>query len=200
LTTFPDELYAILSLESYRSRTVVVGEDLGTVPHYVRPMMKNHGVHRMYVMHYELASADTRKILKPVPADSIASLNTHDMFPFAAVWDGTDIEQRAALGLINRATANREKRLWEERKRALVRLLQGKGFLDNTPASVEEALKACLAFLSASDAAVMLVNLEDLWLEARPQNIPLDELCQIPRIIDTLRMVNQIRKRREPSR
>jgi len=213
----PDELYAILSLESYRSRTVVVGEDLGTVPHYVRPMMKNHGVHRMYVMHYELASADTRKILKPVPADSIASLNTHDMFPFAAVWDGTDIEQRAALGLINRATANREKRLWEERKRALVRLLQGKGFLDNTPASVEEALKACLAFLSASDAAVMLVNLEDLWLEARPQNIPsttddiypnwrnkagyrLDELCQIPRIIDTLRMVNQIRKRREPSR
>jgi 4-alpha-glucanotransferase len=213
----PDELYAILSLESHRSWTVIVGEDLGTVPHYVRPMMKKHGVYRMYVMHYELASANKGKILKPVPADSIASLNTHDMFPFAAVWNGTDIEQRAALGLLNRATANCERRLWEERKRALVRLLREKGFLDNTRASIEEVLRACLAFLSASDAAVVLVNLEDLWLETRPQNIPsttadiypnwrnktlyrLDELCQVPRVIDTLRMVDRIRRGKEPLR
>ncbi len=211
----PDELYAILSLESHRSRTVIVGEDLGTVPHYVRPAMKKHGVYRMYVLHYELASADKGKILKPVPGDSIASLNTHDMFPFAAVWNGTDIEQRAALGLLGRVAANRERRLWEEKKRALVRLLQAKGFLDRTPASAEEVLKACLAFLSTSDAGMVLVNMEDLWLETRPQNIPtttddiypnwrhkaryrLDELCQMPRVVATLRMVDRIRRRGEP--
>ncbi len=211
----PDELYAILSLESHRSRTVIVGEDLGTVPHYVRPAMKKHGVYRMYVMHYELASADKGKILKPIPGDSIASLNTHDMFPFAAVWNETDIEQRAALGLLGRAAANRERRLWEERKRALVRLLQTKGFLDKTSASAEEVLKACLAFLSASDAGVVLVNIEDLWFETRPQNIPsttddvypnwrnkaryrLDELCQMPQVVATLRMVDRIRRRGEP--
>ncbi len=213
----PDELYAILSLESHRSRTVIVGEDLGTVPPYVRPMMKKHGVHRMYVMHYELASAGTGQILKPVPAKAIASLNTHDMFPFAAVWDGTDIAQRAAIGLLDKAAANRERRFWEERKRALVRFLKEKGFLDETPASAEAVLKACLAFLSASDAAMVLVNLEDLWLETRPQNIPstaddvypnwrhkaryhLDELCQMPQVVATLRMVDRIRRRGETPR
>jgi 4-alpha-glucanotransferase len=208
----PDELYAILSLESHRSRTVIVGEDLGTVPHYVRPVMKKHGVYRMYVMHYELASAGTGKILKPIPGNSIASLNTHDMFPFAAIWNGLDIEQRAALGLLGSAAANRERRFWEERKRALVRLLQEKGVLDKTPASAEAVLRACLAFLSVSDAGMVLVNLEDLWLETRPQNIPsttddvypnwrnkaryrLDELCQMPQVVAILRMVDRIRKR-----
>jgi 4-alpha-glucanotransferase len=213
----PDELYAILSLESHRSRTVIVGEDLGTVPPYVRPMMKKHGMYRMYVLHYELASAGTGKILKPVPGNSIASLNTHDIFPFAAVWNGTEIEQRAALGLLGRAAADRERKLWEGKKRALVRLLQAKGFLDKTPASAEEVLQACLAFLSASDAVMVLVNLEDLWLETRPQNIPstaddaypnwrhkaryrLDEFCQMPLVVDTLHMVDRIRRGGESPR
>ncbi len=211
----PDELYAILSLESHRSRTVIVGEDLGTVPHYVRPAMRKHGVHRMYVMHYELAFAGAGKILKPIPANSIASLNTHDMFPFAAVWRGWDIARRADLGLLGKEAADREKKLWEEKKKALVRLLQEKGFLDESPASAEGVLQACLAFLSASDAQMVMVNLEDLWLETRPQNIPgtiddiypnwrhkahyrLDELCQMPRVVATLHMVNQIRRREEP--
>jgi len=213
----PDELYAILSLESHRSRTVIVGEDLGTVPHYVRPAMKKHGVYRMYVMHYELASTGTGKILKHIPGNSIASLNTHDMFPFAAVWNGTDIEQRIALGILGKDVAHLERRLWAERKRALVRLLQEKGVLDKTPASAEAVLRACLAFLSASDAAMVLVNLEDLWLETRPQNIPsttddvypnwrnkarhrLDEFCQMPRVVDTLRMVDRTRTRGESPR
>ena len=213
----PDELYAILSLESHRSRTVIVGEDLGTVPPYVRPAMKKHGMYRMYVMHYELASAGTGKILKPVPGNSIASLNTHDMFPFAAVWNGTDIEQRAALGILDKDVAHLERRLWEERKRALVRLLKKEGFLDRTQTSAEAVLRACLAFLSASDAAMVLVNLEDLWLETRPQNIPsttddvypnwrnkarhrLDEFCQMPRVVDTLRMVDRTRRRGESPR
>lgn len=213
----PDELYAILSLESHRSRTVIVGEDLGTVPPYVRPAMKQHGVYRMYVMHYELASAGSGKILKPIPGNSIASLNTHDMFPFAAAWNGTDIEQRAALGLLGRAASNRERSLWEERKRALVRLLKKRGFLDRTQTSVESVLKACLAFLSASAAGMVLVNMEDLWLETRPQNIPsttddvypnwrnkaryrLDEICQMPQVVATLRMVDRIRRRGGPPR
>ncbi len=210
----PEDFYAILSLESHRNRTIIVGEDLGTVPSYIRPAMKKHGMYRMYVMHYELAAGLGRN-LKPVPSDSIASMNTHDMFPFAAVWDGTDIEQMTALGFLDRATAKLERKLWENRKRALVRLLQVKGFLDKTPASTEEVLKACLVFLSDSDARMVLVNLEDLWLETRPQNIPsttdevypnwrhkaryrLDELCQMPQVVATLHIVNRIRRGGKP--
>ncbi|CEP67915.1 Glycoside hydrolase, superfamily [Moorella glycerini] len=32
--------------------------------------------------------------------------------------------------------------------------------------------RACLAHLAASRARILLVNLEDLWLETAPQNIP----------------------------
>ena len=39
-----NELYAILCIESNRHRCAVVGEDLGTVPHYVPAMMKKHGL------------------------------------------------------------------------------------------------------------------------------------------------------------
>ena len=33
-------------------------------------------------------------------------------------------------------------------------------------------LSAWLNFLAASQARIMVVNLEDLWLETRPQNVP----------------------------
>ena len=35
-----------------------------------------------------------------------------------------------------------------------------------------EVLRAVLTALSASDAAMVVANLEDLWLETRPQNVP----------------------------
>ncbi|HET6585818.1 MAG TPA: 4-alpha-glucanotransferase, partial [Nannocystaceae bacterium] len=47
-----DELYAILSIESHRSGTLLVGEDLGTVPPEVHAAMAEHGVHGMHVVEY----------------------------------------------------------------------------------------------------------------------------------------------------
>ncbi len=49
-----EELYAILTLESYRHKSIIIGEDLGMVPPEVRPMMEKHGIYRMYVGQYEL--------------------------------------------------------------------------------------------------------------------------------------------------
>ena len=37
---------------------------------------------------------------------------------------------------------------------------------------MEAVLRACLAHLSASPARLVLVNVEDLWLETSPQNVP----------------------------
>ncbi|MFC1938945.1 4-alpha-glucanotransferase, partial [Chloroflexota bacterium] len=103
-----DELYAILALEARRHGAIIVGEDLGTVPLYVRQAMKKKGLHRMYVMHYELAS-DQRRRLPPVSSDSVASLNTHDMPPFAGFWQGLDIEERRQLGLLDSVCARAER-------------------------------------------------------------------------------------------
>ncbi len=38
--------------------------------------------------------------VQPVPASEVASVNTHDMPPFAAFWKGLDIDDRLDLGLI----------------------------------------------------------------------------------------------------
>jgi len=203
-----EELYAILALESHRHKTAIVGENLGTVPPGVRPAMARHGINSMYVLHYELAS-NPKKALRQPPASSLASLNTHDIPPFAAFWQGLDIKQRLELGLLDGVGAQRENRHRQATKKALVMFLQEKGFEPNN-VDAYSTLKACLAFLSSSQAQVVLVNLEDLWLETHPQNIPgtedeypnwrrkarynFEDFCQMPRLVDTLRMIDYLRK------
>ncbi|MFC1939468.1 4-alpha-glucanotransferase [Chloroflexota bacterium] len=209
-----EELYAILSLESHRNKTIIVGEDLGTVPPYVRRAMRKHALHRMYVVHYELAS-DPKKGLPPVSRDSVASLNTHDMSLFASFWQGLDIEERLGLGLLDKAGARREQKNYADMKRALINFLQGGGWLQERRENMADVLRACLSFLAASRTPMVLLNLEDLWLETRPQNVPstrtecpnwrrkaryaLEEFCQMPQVVDTLRTINELRKRVQAS-
>ncbi len=204
-----EEFYAILALESHRSKTIVVGEDLGTVPAYVRPAMSRHGLQRLYVLQYELA-CNPQKPMSRIPPDSIASLNTHDMPPFAAFWKASDIKEREAMKLLNRASARIEWRNRRYLKKALVTFLQSKGWLKGKAQDILAIIKACLAFLSASQARVVLINLEDLWLETQPQNIPstreeypnwrrkarytLEAFCQMSEVRDTLREVDTLRE------
>jgi len=206
----PEEFYAILSLESHRGRALIVGEDLGTVPREVRPAMRQHSIHRSYVVQYELCS-DPRKQLPAVPPDTVASLNTHDMPPFAAFWQGFDIKQRLDLDLVDKAGARVEAENREAMKDALITTVASRGWpIENTPADQQSVLKAALSLLSASRATVVLVNLEDLWLETEPQNVPgtqakhpnwhrkaqygFEAFCQLPAVIDVLREVNRIRR------
>jgi len=162
-----EELYAILSLESHRNRCVIVGENLGTVPGYVNRAMRRHGIHGMYVLQYELGG----KRPPPVPRAAVASLNTHDMPPFAGFWRGMDITQRRELALTDDDGARRERLERDTVTARLAGFLRGAGWLG--PGTDEQGvLEACLAFLGAGDARMVLVNLEDLWLESAPQNVP----------------------------
>ena len=187
----PEEWYAIVALESRRSGTAIVGEDLGTVPPAVRASMDRHGLLRSYVLQME-AGPDG---LRPPPARSLATLNTHDMPPFAAWWDGTGGRTRSAVA------------------RDLRRL----GFLVRGAERDEAAvLRACLAYLGRSPARIAIANLEDLWGEHEPQNRPgstgypswrrraahpLEELPRLPEVADTLAEVGVLRRQRgAPSR
>jgi 4-alpha-glucanotransferase len=159
-----DELYAILVLESRRHNCTIVGEDLGTVPPEVPKKMSRHGLRRMYVVQYE-AKPDAP--LPPPPAASAASINTHDMPTFTAWWSAKDVDDRLTMGLLDDAGAQRERETREQMKRSIVQeLVAG-------PASdVQTALEAVLSYLASSDAEIVLINLEDLWREREPQNVP----------------------------
>jgi 4-alpha-glucanotransferase len=142
-----DELYAILALESQRHGCVIVGEDLGTVPPEVPKTMQRHGVRRMFVVQYE------GKLSGP-PAASVASVNTHDMPTFAGWSRGRDVDERVELGLLDEIGAQRERETREKTSREV------------------GSIESVLTFLAASDAEIVLINLEDLWGETEPQNMP----------------------------
>ena len=96
----PEEIYALLALESQRHQCAVVGEDLGIVPPAVRAAMARHNVDGMYVMAIELHDDAQQPYTRPKQR-SVASFGTHDLPPFAAFWQGSDIELRQSLGVLD---------------------------------------------------------------------------------------------------
>ena len=171
-----DELYAILSLESHRHKAGVVGENLGVVPPAVNSAMARHNIQKMYVMQYEIAGSDVQHALRRAPRGTVATLNTHDMPPFRAFLDGTDIEDRLDLRFINLKEAQKERKTRATNRKALIADLQRKGFLKSGRRPAPQAIyRAALEFLAASKAGIVLLNLEDLWQETQPQNVPATE-------------------------
>ncbi|MBF7083820.1 4-alpha-glucanotransferase [Desulfallas sp. Bu1-1] len=183
-----EEFYALLALESHRHRTLLVGEDLGVVPGYIRTAMDRHRVYRMYILPFEISEVPGRGI-NPVPARALTAMNTHDMPPFAAYWPRENPARRLALS----------------------RFLRRGGWLGAPAGKTRAVLEACLEFLAAGRARLLLVNLEDLWLETEPQNIPgttgeypnwrrkaskdFETFSRMPGVWKTLRKIDRLRKR-----
>jgi 4-alpha-glucanotransferase len=168
-----EEQYAILSVESHRHQAGIVGENLGTVPPEVNAAMRRHNVQQMYVVQYEVVGEDPKRALRSVPANTVASLNTHDMPPFRAFLDGEDIEDRLKLKFLSADDAKKERQRRAAVKKILVEFLQHKKFLrEGIRVSPEAIFRATVEFLAASMANVVLINLEDLWQETLPQNVP----------------------------
>ncbi len=167
----PDEIYAVLTLESHRNQCALAGEDLGTVPPEVRPAMRRHGVASLFVGQFAMPGHPGEHMAVPA-AEHVASLNTHDTPTFAGFWRGADIDDKRALGLIDDAQVELERAARARTRAALAGadLLAGADATDEDAAHA--AMTACTQVLAASPAHLVLVTLEDLWLEAAPQNVP----------------------------
>jgi len=171
-----EELHAVLCLEAHRSGTVVVGEDLGTVPGLVRRVMQRDGLQRSFV--FEFASRADDPLPSP-PEESLASLATHDLPPFASFWRGLDVEERLARKEIDRASAStlcQQRASW---RKAVLKVLGAEqepeassDHIDTSGQITRRALEGCLVHLARSPARLVMADLEDLWLESEPQNRP----------------------------
>lgn len=182
------EFYAVLTLESQRHRSLVVGEDLGTVPEGVRETMTARHIHRMHVLPFEYYGYPDRS-RRDIPYYSLACLGTHDMLPYAS-W----FEQEKATG----------------NPMVLLDFLHDQGWLEAPTQAMQPVLRASLSHLAASPARILLINLEDLWQETAPQNIPgtideypnwrrktrygLEEIVEQAFVQETLQQVNHLRK------
>ena len=211
-----EELYAILCLESHRQRAAIVGENLGTVPPYVNSALARHGILKMFVVQYEVEGGP-RRALERVPADALASINTHDMPPFAGWWEGRDIAERRALGLLDPAAARAAHKSRAARRELLAKHLRRAGWLRRTGRGVSEVFRACAGFLAASRAGALLLNLEDLWGETEPQNTPgtssrerpnwrrparyaLEEFVRLPAVGSVFRSIRRLRRQKPKAR
>jgi 4-alpha-glucanotransferase len=115
---------------------------------------------------------DPNAALPPPNALSVASLNTHDTPTFAAHWRGDDLIESVRLGLMPRSGLKAAKKNREQIKTALIQFLKNEGFLRAGKPALRDIVRALIAWLKASPAEITLINLEDLWLETRPQNVP----------------------------
>ncbi len=133
-----EELYAILSLESHRHQTEIVGENLGTVPGEVGRAIRRHNVSGMYVLPFEVDAG--RQEIRMPHESAVAALNTHDLPTFAGWWSGEDIALRESLRLAGPEQAAREREERAQARRAVLSALDRRGLL---PAGRREKPGAC---------------------------------------------------------
>ncbi|MBX3249185.1 MAG: 4-alpha-glucanotransferase [Myxococcales bacterium] len=161
--TCPDELHALLSLLSHRHRCRLVGEDLGTVPDAVRTSMARHNEARTWVFYFFAHDWGW----EAPPEGSVATLNTHDLPTWAGWWQGKDIDDWVELGLYDEARAEAAKAERETLTADLRRCLSMPD--DATPRVVHDRIATAVA---EGPGDLLLLTLEDLWEEDRPQNVP----------------------------
>jgi 4-alpha-glucanotransferase len=162
-----EELFAVVMIEAARAGAVVVGEDLGTVPRQVRALMGRFGLLGMHVQQFALAT--NGRSIRPARPGVLASLNTHDTPGFAAFWNADDVKLRLNLGHVDSAEAKAE----AARRRSLRRAVsQELGEQSLGHRSAREAALSLMRLQARGRAQISLVNLEDLWGEREPQNVP----------------------------
>jgi 4-alpha-glucanotransferase len=121
---------------------------------------------------------------------------------------GQDVADRLALGQIDEEAARRQHRERAD-SIAAARVLTGSGPDDG------DLLDALIEDMGRSAADIVVVNLEDLWLEPRPHNVPgtsterpnwrrpaahaVDALDDVPRAAATLGRLRAARNGKDPA-
>jgi 4-alpha-glucanotransferase len=94
------------------------------------------------------------------------------MPPFAAYWHDLDILDRFELGLLSLSSVNSEQRRRRRTRESLQRFLRRRRRQQHGFTQTSDVALALLAYLRAGRAELLLLNLEDVWLETRSQNTP----------------------------
>jgi 4-alpha-glucanotransferase len=167
------DLVGILALESQRHGALVIGEDLGTVPPEVPGTLEKWGILSSKVLGFE---RDWRgfKRAADYPTLSLATVNTHDMAPFAGFWSGRDVELRRELGLVRDAELPDIHATRDRERGELLALLAADGCLPSPRAEVHDRslLAAVHNFLCRTPARLAGLSLDDLAGETDPVNVP----------------------------
>ncbi len=157
-----EELFAVLTLESYRNRCEIVGENLGTVPPEMGLALPRHGIWGMFLAEFEAMG----EAPGPPTERQVALIGTHDTPTLAGWVAGVDIDERVRCGLLEEESVAAEREARAGGAERLAELLEGD--VEDLPALLGELLD----WLGRSDSPLVIPWLEDLWLEADQVNLP----------------------------
>jgi 4-alpha-glucanotransferase len=175
-----DDLLGILALESHRNQSLVIGEDLGTVPEEIRSKLADNGVYSYRVFFFEQAEDGGFFSPSHYPVQSMSTLTTHDMPTLIGYWHCLDLELGKEIGLY--PTEEILQTLYADRhenKQAILDTLHGHGSIgDNVGRDVNhtgmnrDLNNGMQVHMAGGSSALLSLQLED-WLEMdKPVNIP----------------------------
>ena len=169
-----DDLIGHIALESERARCMVVGEDLGTVADGFRDRLTRAHITGMRVLWFERKGVE---FLAPAsyPPTSVACVATHDLATLAGWWQGADIAERLALGLLTLAEAGEAIAERRQEKRALLRALSAAGLTasQTEDGPLPDATAAAVhALIGGSPSMFAHAQFDDLVGETVATNLP----------------------------
>jgi 4-alpha-glucanotransferase len=176
-----EDLLRILALESVRNQVVIIGEDLGTVPAYVRDILGEIDILSYRLLYFEKDDQQGFILPQDYPELALVTVTTHDLPTLAGFWTQRDIEVRKEAGMFENkgalieAAAERatDKKGLLEVLRELS-LLPGDSSTDVSayPEVTGELQNAVVGFLAITPAKLFILSQEDLFKEADQQNLP----------------------------
>lgn len=176
-----EAMIAILTIEASRVNGLVVGEDLGTVPDYVRTVLAEHGLLGCTVEWFARVD-DSPNAGDPYadPADyrkyALASVTTHDLPPTAGYLQFEHVKLREELNLLTGPVEEFQASATAERQAMLDRLVESELITPEIAADVDdhiqEIVEAMHKMLLRSPSVLLQAALADGVGETRSQNQP----------------------------
>ncbi|WP_055428237.1 4-alpha-glucanotransferase [Bifidobacterium aesculapii] len=169
-----EAMLAVLAVEATRAHGVVVGEDLGTVPDYVRTILAEHGVFGTDVEWFSRVddspnAGDPYKPPTEYRRQALASVTTHDLPPTAGYLEFEHVRLHERLHLLDGPVEEFAASAWAERRAMLDRLVEG-GWLAaatadaaqrDMPLHEQEVVEAMHAMLTATPSLLLQAALVD---------------------------------------
>jgi 4-alpha-glucanotransferase len=175
--SFADELFGILALESVRHGSLVVGEDLGTVPPEVPAVLARWGVLSSKVLVFERDVHTGRfRRMEDYPRLALATVDTHDLPPLVGWLQQRDIVLRSEVGDLT--DPEQQRAMHDARasdRHALIEMLIEAGLLPEASrgqVDAETLIAALHTFIRRTPSSLVGLSLDDLARESEPVNIP----------------------------
>jgi 4-alpha-glucanotransferase len=177
---FESDLLNLIALVSQRTQTIIIGEDLGTVPFDFRDRLMEKGIFSYRVFYFERDKA--QNLLSPgaYPESALVTISTHDLPTLAGFWCQSDIDVRKKIGQITEKREEEFRRERTEHKAKIIEKLVQENFLPaqtahaawESPFPTDNLHKAVLAFVLNTPSRLVVINQEDIFLDTKQQNFP----------------------------